>query len=135
MQGPKPYFLFAGTARRALEFYHGVFGGELQLHTFAEFGRSDGPADSIAHGVLTGDVALYAADTGGGEASFGSSGLFLALLGTASPDTLRGWFDALAEGGTVLDPLQERAWGDWDGQLQDQFGVTWLVGFEAAARE
>jgi PhnB protein len=133
MQGPKPYFLFAGAARRALEFYQGVFGGALQLHTYAEFGRSDGPADAIAHGVLTGDVALYAADAGGDEESFGTTGLFFALLGSAGPDVLKAWFEALALGGTVLDPLQQRPWGDWDGQLRDQFGVTWLIGFEASA--
>lgn len=46
---------------------------------------------------------------------------------------LRHWFDALAEGGTVVDALQQRPWGDWDGTVRDAFGVTWLIGFEASA--
>ena len=33
-----PYLNFNGTARQALEFYNDVFGGELTLSTFAEFG-------------------------------------------------------------------------------------------------
>ena len=60
----KPYILLPGTAREALDFYHRVFGGELELHTYADFGRADGPADSIAHGILTGPVWMYAADAG-----------------------------------------------------------------------
>ena len=54
MTGPSPYVHFAGTARQALTFYGEVFGCAVQLHTFAEFNRDDGPADAIAHGYLAG---------------------------------------------------------------------------------
>jgi PhnB protein len=54
----------------------------------------------------------------------------LALLGTAPPATLHSWFDALAEGGTVIEPLAERAWGAADGQVVDRFGLHWLIGYE-----
>ncbi len=57
----------------------------------------------------------------------------LSLLGTAEPDVLRRWFDDLAADGTVVDALQERPWGDWDGVVRDAFGVTWLIGFEGPA--
>jgi hypothetical protein len=41
------------------------------MHTFAEFSRTDGPADAIAHGYLTeGPVALFAADVAGDEPVF-----------------------------------------------------------------
>ena len=59
MTGPTPYVLFPGTAREALTFYGDVFGCAVRLHTFAEFNRTDGPADAIADGGLTGGpVAL-----------------------------------------------------------------------------
>jgi PhnB protein len=48
MTGPTPYLHFPGTAREALTFYGDVFGCAVQLHTFAEFNRTDGPADAIA---------------------------------------------------------------------------------------
>lgn len=124
------YLHFPGTARDALTAYQGVFGGDLELHTFAEFGREDGPADAIAHGVLSGAVELYAADAGAGESTVRLDGVMLALLGTAAPEELERWFAALAEGGTVIDPLQKRAWGAHDGQVRDRFGVTWLIGYE-----
>jgi PhnB protein len=132
-KGPSPYFLFPGTATAALQLYQRVFGGDLQLNTFGEFGRTDGPADAIAHGVLSGDMNLYAADAGTDDTAFGSTGLMFSLLGVATPDTLRQWFDQLAEGGTVVDPLQHREWGATDGQVRDPYGVTWLIGFEDSA--
>jgi PhnB protein len=132
MSAPKPYLLFPGTAREALTFYHQVFGGELILNTFGQFGRDDGPADAIAHGILGGRVSLYGADAAGDEEPFRSTGLMLSLLGTTSAAELRAWFDALAEGGTIREELQERPWGASDGQIVDRFGVHWLVGFEDA---
>ncbi len=54
MADPTPYVLSPGTAREALTFYGDVFGCAVQLHTFEEFNRADGPADAIAHGGLTG---------------------------------------------------------------------------------
>jgi PhnB protein len=113
-----------------LSFYHGVFGGELILNTYADFNRDDGPADAIAHGMLRGPVSLFAADTAPGEAAFHSQGLMFCLLGTSDPGTLRTWFAALAEGGTVLDDLQVRPWGASDGQVLDRYGLRWLVGYE-----
>lgn len=129
-QALKPYFLFPGTAREALELYQSVFGGELELHSYGEFRRIDGPVDAVAHGILSGPVNLYASDAGPDEDGFSSTGLFFALLGAAEPAVLHRWFDALAESGVIIDPLQERPWGASDGQVRDRFGVTWLIGYE-----
>ncbi|VXB54122.1 VOC family protein [Nocardioides sp. AX2bis] len=131
MTAPTPYLTFPGTARDALAFYGTVFGCSVQVHTFAEMSRTDGPADAVAHGYLgTGPVALFAADTAGDERAFRAEGLLFSLLGTAPPATLREWFSDLAEGGRVLDALQQRPWGAWDGQVVDRHGLTWLIGFE-----
>lgn len=131
MIGPTPYLHFSGTAREALTFYGDVFGCTVQLHTFAEFNRTDGPADAIAHGYLGGGpVALFAADVSGDEPPFHCEGMMLSLLGTADPATLRTWFARLSEGGRVVDDLQTRPWGASDGQVIDRFGLRWLIGFE-----
>jgi PhnB protein len=131
VSAPEPYLLFPGTARQALTFYHGIFGGKLTLNTFGDVNRDDGPADAIGHGILSGPVSIFAADAAG-EDPFQSSGLMFSLLGTTSPEGLRSWFDALAAGGTVLDELQARPWGASDGQVVDRYGVRWLIGFEEA---
>lgn len=54
MAGPVPYLCLPGTAREALITYQKVFGGELQLSTYQEFQRTDGPGEAIAHGELGG---------------------------------------------------------------------------------
>ena len=38
-----PYISFAGNAREAMEFYKDVFGGELTLNTFGEYGGAEPP--------------------------------------------------------------------------------------------
>ena len=135
MSAPEPYLHFPGAAREALTFYHEVFGGELILNTFGEFGRDDGPSDAIAHGVLRGPVSVFASDTANAQESFRSTGLMFSLLGTTSGGALRSWFAALAEGGTIREQLQLRPWGASDGQVIDRYGVHWLIGFEDAESE
>ena len=135
MSAPHPYLHFPGTAREALTFYKEIFGGELTFNTFGEFGRSDGPADAIAHGVLRGPVSLFASDTAGAEEPFRSTGLMFSLLGRSSARELRAWFAALAVGGTICEELESRPWGASDGQVVDRYGVHWLVGFEDAENE
>jgi PhnB protein len=130
MPGPTPYVLFPGSAREALTFYGDVFGGVVELHTFGEFGRTDGPAEAIAHGSLGGPVDLFASDASGDDVPLRCEGLMLSLLGAAEPATLRGWFSRLSEGGRVVDDLQQRPWGASDGQVVDRFGLHWLIGFE-----
>lgn len=130
MTGLTPYLLFPGDARSALETYLRIFGGELELHTYGEFGRDDGLSDAIAHGSLHGPVELFAADAEPGAEPLQLRGILFSLLGADEPAVLERWFAELAEGGTVVDPLQKRPWGDHDGQVTDRFGITWLIGYE-----
>lgn len=130
MTGLTPYLHFPGVARDALTFYQEVFGGDLVLHTFGDFGREDGPSDFIAHGMLSGRVELFAADGVPGDPPLELRGVMFSLLGTAEPAELETWFATLADGGSVIDPLQLRAWGDHDGTVTDRFGVAWLIGYQ-----
>jgi PhnB protein len=131
MTAPVLYLSFPGNAREALEFYADVFGGRLQIHTYAEFSRSDGPPDAVAHGILTGPVSLFGSDAGPGDQPVRLEGAMLSLLGTGEPSVLHRWFDRLSEAGTVLDPLAPKPWGASDGQVVDRYGLRWLVGYES----
>ncbi|MCR1160614.1 VOC family protein [Paenarthrobacter sp. UW852] len=132
MTAPQIYVLFPGTAREALGFYAEIFGGELTLHSYQDFSRTDGPADAVAHGVLSGVVALAGADAAAGEKSVRIEGAMLSLLGAAEPAVLHEWFDKLADGGRIVDPLAQKPWGASDGQVVDRHGLHWLIGYEAA---
>ncbi|MFC5931117.1 VOC family protein [Cryobacterium melibiosiphilum] len=130
MTAPQIYVTFPGTAREALGFYAEIFSGELSFHTYEDFGRSDGPPDSIAHGVLTGVVALAGSDAAAGEKSVRLQGMMLSLLGAAKPEVLHEWFNKLAVGGQIVDPLAPKPWGASDGQVIDRHGLHWLIGYE-----
>lgn len=130
---PQIYVSFPGTARAALTFYAALFGGDLTLHTYEDFGRTNGPADAIAHGTLDGPVSLGGADAATGEPTLQVEGLMLSLLGTAEPAVLHDWFDQLAADGDVVDPLGPKPWGASDGQVVDRWGLHWLIGYEPEA--
>ena len=127
-----PYLFLPGTAREALTFYADVFGCTAEMHTLADFGRTDGPPDAIAHGgISNGPITLFAADATGDQLPFRCEGMLLSLLGAAPPDVLHEWFKKLAQGGQVVDDLQTRPWGATDGQVIDPHGLRWLIGYEA----
>jgi PhnB protein len=48
-------------------------------------------------------------------------------LSGGESDLLHGYYDKLADGGTVDVPLEKAPWGDEFGQVKDKFGVSWLV--------
>ena len=124
-----PYLNFNGNARQALEFYATVFGGALNLSTFADFGDKDSPiADKIMHGQLETEAGytLMAADTPPGMEFHGLHGFGVSLSGDDG-DALRGYWAKLSDGGTVTMPMQKQAWGDEFGMVTDKFGVPWLV--------
>lgn len=133
MAAPLIYISFPGTAREALSFYRDVFGGDLSLHSYEDFGRTDGPPSAVAHGVLSGVVALAGSDAATGEQPVRVEGLTLSLLGTAEPTVLHEWFDKLCVGGTAVDPLVQRPWDGSDGQVTDRHGLRWLIGYESKA--
>ena len=123
-----PYLNFNGNARQALEFYASVFGGNLNLSTFADFGFKDAPADMIMHGQLESETGytLMAADTPPGMEFQGMHGFGVSLSGDDT-DVLHGYWDKLSDGGTVTMPMQKQVWGDEFGMCTDKFGVPWLV--------
>ncbi len=125
-----PYLSFRDTARQAIEYYHSVFGGELTLNTFAEFQASEDPAeqDKIMHSMLeTADgLVLMAADTPNSMEYTPSTGVSVSLSGD-DEGALRGYWEKLSDGGTVVMPLEQAPWGDTFGMCVDRFGISWLV--------
>jgi len=124
-----PYISFTDNARQALEFYRGVFGGELTMNTFGEFGQADSPdADKIMHGLLvtSGGLTLMAADTPSSMNHNPGDNISVSLSGDDA-DELRGYWDKLSANGTVAVALEKQMWGDEFGMCTDQFGINWMV--------
>jgi PhnB protein len=124
-----PYISFDGTARQAMEFYHSVFGGDLRMNTFAEFGAPDSPdADKIMHAMLEtpSGFTLMASDTPEGMQHNPGDNIAVSLSGDDG-DELRGYWEKLSDGGTVTMPLEKQMWGDEFGMCVDRFGINWMV--------
>ena len=122
-----PYLNFNGDARQAVAFYQGVFGGNLTLSTFADYGMGD--SDKVMHAALETDAGytIMASDAPPGmEGSH--DGFGVSLSGDqADADRLRGYWEKLSDGGDVTMPMQKQAWGDEFGMVTDKFGIPWLV--------
>ncbi|MCU1440483.1 MAG: hypothetical protein JWP85_1480 [Rhodoglobus sp.] len=125
-----PYLSFRENAREAMEFYNSVFGGELVLNTFAEFGGADNPADAdkIMHAQLEaeGGLVLMGADTPTGQEYTTGTNYSVSLSGEDDAQ-LRGYWEKLSDGATIVEPLELAPWGDSFGMLVDKYGVSWLV--------
>ncbi|ARJ03946.1 VOC family protein [Cnuibacter physcomitrellae] len=141
---------FRGDARAALEFYQSVFGGHLIVNTYADFGMpAEVPgSDKVVFGLVAAEngfrVMAYdiPGQTAGSIAGGGSTrrednttitdqALFLSLA-SDTLDELQGYWDALAVGAVIVEPLAASAWSPGFGMLTDRFGVTWSVSVTAA---
>lgn len=125
-----PYIVFQDNAREAMQFYQGVFGGELTMNTFNEFQASHSPADDnrIMHAMLKSPngLVLMGADTPTGVEQHKVSNISISLSGE-NEEELSGYYHRLAAGGTVVEPLVKSPWGDTFGMLKDKYGVEWMV--------
>ena len=125
-----PYISFQDDARDAMEFYRGVFGGNLTMNTFGEFGAPAGTpaADKIMHAMLETDsgFTLMASDTPEGMEYRPGRNISVSLSGDDEQE-LRGYWEKLADGGTVEVPLEKQMWGDSFGSCVDRFGIGWMV--------
>jgi PhnB protein len=124
-----PYISFKDTAREALEFYQQVFGGELSINTFGEYGQADTPiADLVMHGMLEtpNGFTLMGADTPPGMDYTPGTTMAVSLSGDDA-DLLQSYWDKLSEGGNVGVPLERQMWGDTFGMVIDRFGTPWMV--------
>ena len=124
-----PYLNFPGNTREAMTFYESIFGGDLTISTFAEFGGGGGvmPDDGTMHAQLVHPgFTLMASDAmPGADKTWGGTRVYLAFFGD-DLQTLKGWFDKLAEGGNVGQALEKQVWGDVYGLVMDRYGLEWM---------
>ena len=127
-----PYINFQGRAREAMELYHSVLGGKLDLFAAGEGGKPKpaGASEPIMYGRLVADGIFIAASDGNPKypARVGEH-VGISVGGTDSGHLTR-VFEGLAEGGQVKMPLSGGQWGGKAGWLMDRFGISWNVDIE-----
>lgn len=117
-----PYLVVADAAR-AIEFYEAVFGASEVMRLAAPDGR-------IGHAEIEiGGSKIMLADEWPegacrGPQAYGGSPVAVHLY---VPDVDRVVADALAAGATLLEPVEDKFYGDRSGTLVDPFGHVWYV--------
>jgi PhnB protein len=127
----RPYLFFGGTCREAFTRYQEIFGGELTLMAMKDVPGEEPPADQadiIIHAAITiGDDLLMASDDPTSDEVGPVQGMMVSY-DAADVDDANRVFDALAEGGTVTQPVQPTFFSDAFGMCVDRFGIPWMVG-------
>lgn len=125
-----PYLTLNGRAKQALEQYQVVLKGEVT--TVQRFGDVDQscPAASrelIMHAELKlGSVVLMLSD-GHGEGPVPPEGAVKVALAFDDAKELRRVFDALSDGGEVIQAPMDAPWGDVFCAFADRYGVCWMM--------
>jgi PhnB protein len=138
---------FHGRAREALEFYGSVFGGEVAVASYADFGMpADLPgADRVVWGQVSADsgfrVMAYDVPAQGAAAdpapaarttrrengmTITTEPFFLSVRGE-TVDEVGALWAKLAAGATVVEDFGPARWAPAFGMLTDRFGVTWIL--------
>lgn len=118
----QPYISFQGRAREAMTFYHEVFGGQLDIVPFSQFGIPHEPADGVMHSALVVDGTTLIMGSDAMEEA--PAGIALSLSGKGGE--LRELFAKLADGAQDMRELQQEQWGAEYGEVLDKYGVRWM---------
>jgi PhnB protein len=129
-----PYLSFRDRAREAMEFYESVLGGELTVSRFGDYdmGQDAAENDLVMHAQLVtpAGLTLMASDTPSSMPYAPPAGVAVSISGDDA-SALEGYWNALAEGGTVTMPYETPPWGGRFGMLTDRFGVDWMIALDA----
>lgn len=133
-----PYLVFNGTCEAALNFYAQALGGEIiSMDRFASVPDHTFAAEEqnrVMHAQFrAGAVFFMASDNMPG--SLVQSGHQVALaIGFDNAEAQTKAFNGLAEGGTIVMPLEDTFWNARFGILNDQFGIQWMFNYDYPAK-
>ena len=123
------YVNFDGTCATAFRYYEQHLGGRVTM--LMTHGQAPEPAamnpewkDAVLHARITiGEMELMGADIPGAEPMRSA---YLTLLADSDSDAERA-YTALSDGGRVLMRMAETFFAHRFGQVQDRFGVNWMI--------
>jgi PhnB protein len=134
-----PHINFNGNAEEAFHFYQSVFGGAFtQIIRFKDLESPEYPvaekeAKKIMHIALPiGNSVLMGNDVpeilGHVDENENRSKIVITAESREEADQL---FNGLTVGGTIEYPMSESPWGSYFGMFRDQYGIEWMVSFDA----
>jgi PhnB protein len=116
-----------------MTFYKECFGGELSIQTIGDSAMGeqtpDEMKDRVMHSSLTnGAISLLASDMGE-EVSQKGNMVSLCVL-CSSQEELESFFNKLSQGANVGHAPKEEFWGAIYADLEDKFGIRWMLNYD-----
>src|SRR5271154_2222801 len=126
-----PFMYIEGVAS-AVEFYRNVFGATVLM-------RDAEPSGLVSHAMLKmGETTVMLSDPTSAHirdkeaqalsrtpGSYGGSPVHLYIYVADADDVVR---RAVAAGAKIVDPVEDKEWGDRCGGIEDPYGHVWFVG-------
>jgi len=127
------YISLPGTTAEAMQHWHDVFGGDLQILRYGDMPPMPGmPVEpdpqAVAHAMLvTPSGIITGGDSMDPENDYPVRGTAYSLMcETDTADEARALIQKLVDGGGEPGmPFEQAPWGGWYGQVFDRFGVMW----------
>lgn len=128
------YLTFGGNCREAMTFYKKCLGGELTLQTIGEstliHKMPKAMREYIVHATLTTTGFVLMGTDLMPETGLQKGNSVSLVLHCKNEGDIRMYFDNLANGGTVNQPLKTTYFGSLFADLTDRFGNNWLLNYE-----
>ncbi|SFQ54300.1 VOC family protein [Parafilimonas terrae] len=123
-----PYLNFYGKCTEAMNFYKGIFDGELSIQTAgASPAKDQMPAhlhNQVMHAHLkSSTIEIMGSDMAPTQPVEGNT-VYLALT-CKDEQEIKTLFEKFSQGGKIEQPLQQAFFG-WFGSLEDKFGKHWM---------
>jgi len=125
------YLNFDGNCKEAMQFYHKVLGGEMEVMmpvagSEAEPHMPDNMKNSTLHASLAvGGIKIMASDSPP-EHYNRASGTSVCINLEDTQEAKR-IFDALSDGGDILMPFEPTFFAKAFASFHDRFGVLWII--------
>ena len=126
----QPYLFFEGRCDEALEFYKSALGAEVKMLMRYKEGPEGtcqpGLEEKVMHSAfsINGGTVMASDGMASGQPKF--EGISLSLPARDEAEAER-FFNALADGGKVVQPLIQTFFSPRFGMVSDRFGVHWMV--------
>ena len=127
----EPYLFFSGNCEEGLNFYKGIFGGEITSISRwkdapAEAGMPAEHGDRVMHANFKSPSISLMASGARPTTQYGEGRISLSLGGDDVAESQRVW-DALAKDGKIEMPFDDMFWGAKFGMLTDKYGIDWML--------
>lgn len=125
------YLHFEGNCEEVMNYYKGVFGGELELNRYGDThmeGDKQMDGSKIMHATLTAPGLSFMASDAMSENLTWGNNFSMSIAGDAATEggRIKGYYEALAKDGTITMPMNTVPWGAEFGMVKDKYNIDWM---------